>query len=127
MTTIARYNWTDSDGEHKNDIRWDADTGGLAMCGGKEAYAQTIEAVVLTVRGELITRRNYGVPYFSTVFDRRAFTEKWANAVQEIVSGLSFVSSIDSFEYEYDEKRKVMTYSMSVTTSDGSQVVAENL
>lgn len=120
MTTIARDDWTDGDGTHKNDIKWDAATGGFAMCDGLEAYAQTIEAVIKTVQGELITRRNYGIPYFTTIFSGKIYADEWAEAVQEAVKGLNFVLSLDSFEYQYDEKRKYMTYKMSVTTMDGN-------
>ena len=135
ITTIARFNWTekdengnpiiDDDGKpivHKNDIRWDEDTGGFAMCSGLDAYAQTIEAVVKTVHGELITKINYGVPWFSTIFNSRVYAEEWAQSVRDIVLALDFVSSIDSFVYEYDRSRKCMTYTMSVTTTDGSNV-----
>ena len=122
MRTIARYDWEDSDGTHKNDIKWDSFSGGLSMCEGIDAYAQTIEAVVKTVRGELITNREYGIPYFSTIFDGQSYAQAWAESVQTAVSALDFVSSIDSFEYEYDEKRKYMTYKMSVTTNDGNTV-----
>ena len=122
MRTIARYDWEDSDGTHKNDIKWDTFSGGLSMCEGIEAYAQTIEAVVKTVRGELITNREYGIPYFSTIFDGQAYAKGWAEAVQTAVSALDFVSSIDSFEYEYDENRKYMTYKMIVTTTTDDTV-----
>lgn len=131
MTTIARFNWTikgdtqDKDVVHKNDIRWDYSTGGFAMCNGVEAYAQTIEAVVLTVKGELVTQRDFGIPYFSTIFDNNSRANEWATAVTEIVSALDFVDSIDSFDYAYDPKDKAMHYQMTVTTKDGNTVVAE--
>ena len=125
MTTIARFEWEDSDdsdGVHKNDIRWDYGSGGFAMCDGITAYAQTIEAVVKTVRGELITRRNYGIPYFSTIFSGQVYADEWARAVQDAVADLDFIESIDLFEYKYDQRRKVMTYRLEVTTTDGNNV-----
>lgn len=128
MTTIARYNWIDENNpqvEHKNDIKWDYSTGGIAMCSGNEAYAQTIEAVILTIRGELVTQRNAGIPYFSTVFSSQNLAPEWANAVKEAVLALDFVFSIDNFEYEFDEKTKTMHYQMGITTTDGASVIAE--
>ena len=122
MTTIARYDWEDKNGSHKNDIKWDESTGTLATCSGIEAYAQTIAAVVLTVRGELVTKQEAGIPYFSTIFVSKNYADQWASEVIDAVRALDFVSSIDSFTYEYDEKRKWMTYKMSVTTKDGSSV-----
>lgn len=122
MTTISRFEFKDDDGIHKNDIRWDASTGSLAMCDGIEAYAQTLEAVIKTVQGELITRRNYGIPYFTTIFSSKVYADEWAQSVRSAVESLDFVVSIDSFEYEYDQKRKIMTYSLSVTTTDGTPV-----
>ena len=122
MTTIARFDFVDDEGEHKNDIRWDPQTGSFAMCEGLDAYAQTIEAVVKTVYGEIITRRNYGIPYFSTVFNNRIYAREWASAVTSAVSELDFVVSIDDFQYEYDTNRKCMTYTLSVTTTDGTPV-----
>ena len=122
MTTVARFDWTDAFGTHKNDIRWDEDSGGLAMCSGLDAYAQTIEAVVKTVRGELVTNIEYGVPWFTTIFNDRVYAPDWADAMIEVVSALDFVVSVDSFVYEYDRTRKVMTYKMEVTTTDGQKV-----
>lgn len=122
MTTIARFEFEDDYGIHKNDIRWDASTGSLAMCDGIEAYSQTLEAVIKTVQGELITRRNYGIPYFTTIFSSKIHADEWAQAVRSAVETLDFVVSIDSFEYEYDQERKIMTYSLSVTTTDGTPV-----
>lgn len=127
MTTIARFDFKDEDGIHKNDIRWDAATGSLAMCDGIEAFAQTLEAVIKTVKGELITQSNYGIPYFTTVFSSKVHADEWAEAVKSAVESLDFVTSIDSFEYEYDQKRKIMTYSLSVTTTDGTQVEVSEL
>lgn len=130
MTTIARYTWDEQileDGQirvlsHKNDIKWDKSTGSIAMCNGLESYAQTIEAVVKTVKGELITQRNYGIPYFTTIFCSKYYADEWANAVKESVSALDFVSSIDTFEYTYDDTRKIMRYKLAVTATDGSSV-----
>ena len=128
MTTIARYDWEDSEGTHKNDIQWDFATGGFAMCDGLEAYAQTLEAVIKTVRGELVTKRSYGVPYFSTIFASKVHVDEWAEAVKTVVSSLDFISSIDVFEYKYDDSRKVLTYKLGVTTTDGTPVeIAEEL
>ena len=122
MTTIARFEFKDGEGIHKNDIQWDYATGGFAMCDGIEAYAQTLAAVILTVQGELITRRNYGIPYFSTIFTSKVYADEWAQAVVATVSNLDFIESIDKFEYEYDQNRKVMKYQLEVTTTDGSSV-----
>lgn len=126
MATIARYNWVDKDGtEHKNDIRWDDINGGFAMCDGYEEYAQTIEAVVKTVLGELQTDREYGIPYFTTIFNNRRNNEIWEAAVRERVSELPFVRQIDSFEYQYDDMRHYLTYKMQVTVLDGTTITAE--
>ena len=119
MATVARFNWSENGVEHKNDIRWDAANHGFAMCDGYEEYAQTIEAVVKTVLGELQTNREYGIPYFSTVFRDRRHNEIWERAVRDAVSELSFVQEINSFEYEYDEKRLYLTYTLVVTVDDG--------
>ena len=123
MTTIARFDFVDALGEvHKNDIKLDPATGSIAMCAGIEAYAQTLEAVIKTVKGELITNQDYGVPYFTTIFDSRVYADEWAEAVKNIVASLDFISSIDLFEYEYDQNRKIMTYRLEVTTTNGEQV-----
>lgn len=128
MTTVARYNWTDADGiVHKNDIRWDPATGGLAMCSGLEAYRQIIESVVKTIRGEIESRLNYGIPYFSTIFDHRRYAPQWEVAVKNAVLALDFVKEISSFEYTFDARRKYLTYKMEVVTTDGGIVeVAED-
>lgn len=135
MSTIARYNWEEkvldpATGEtiavsHKNDIFWDSSTGDLATCDGYEEYAQTIEAVVKTVYGELVTNREYGIPYFTTIFNDRRHNDAWEAAVRAAVHQLSFVQSIRSFEYQYDDVRHYLTYRMEVVVSDGTTVVAE--
>ena len=132
MSTVARFEWEDREynpdtGEyetivHKNDIRWDPENGGFAMCDGKEEYAQTIAAAILTVRGEIVTMQNYGIPYFTTVFTSRNLTPAWARAVRRIVLGLPFVRNIEEFTYEFDNKRKVLKYYLAVSTKDGETV-----
>jgi len=134
MSTIARFNWEntvtdDATGKeivvsHKNDIRWDPVSGGFEMCEGNEEFAQTIEAVVKTVLGELQTNRDYGIPYFTTIFNDRRHNDIWESAVREAVEALPFVVRINSFEYEYDEARLVLTYQMEVTVSGGEVVIA---
>ena len=72
-----------------------------------------------TVLGELQTNREYGIPYFSTIFRDRRHNEIWEDAVRDAVSELSFVQEINSFEYEYDENRLYLTYTLVVTVDDG--------
>ena len=127
---IARANWIDTSDpnqetrEHKNDI-WFED-GGFAMCSGKEAYAQTIEAVIKTVYGEIQVDREYGIPYFSTIWTSARAQDRWAIAVRSAVNELEFVESIDAFTYSLDPQTHVFNYSLTVTTTDGTTVVVNS-
>lgn len=125
MMTIARADWVDKDGVgHKNDIYLNGTQ--FAMVSGKEAYAQVLESVIKTVRGELLLNRGFGIPYFRTVFNDNFHLESWAVAVREMVSSLDFIESIDSFEYDYDFQKRRLTYVLKVTTTrDGQVVISE--
>lgn len=121
MTTIARADWVDEDGVgHKNDIYLHGTQ--FAMSSGKEAYAQILESVIKTVKGELLLNRGFGIPYFRTVFNDNFHLESWAVAVREMVLSLDFIEAIDTFEYEYDFHKRKLTYVLKVTTTDDGQV-----
>lgn len=128
MRTIARDNWTDSVGEHKNDIRVDASTKSFVLAEGRQAYAQTLEAVIKTVMGEIPVDIEKGVPYFDTIFNSSRALEGWADAVREEVGKLRFILEITSFDYgiERDARGKpYVAYELSVVTTDGSTVTVE--
>ena len=126
---VARADWiddSDSDTEtrdHKNDIWYE--NGSFAMCEGKESYAQTIEAVIKTIYGELQTNREYGIPYFDTIWANARLKDRWASYVRRAVSALPFVESINSFTYDVDSRTYDFNYSLTVTTTDGTTATAE--
>ena len=127
---IARANRIDKNDpnpetkDHKNDIWFE--NGGFAMCSGKEAYAQTIEAVILTVYGEIQVDIEYGIPYFSSIWTSSRAQNRWAIAVRSAVNELSFVESIDDFTYSLDPKTHIFNYSLTVTTTEGTTVVVNS-
>ena len=126
--TMARKDWLEvRDGvpvEHRNDVY--LVDGQFAFANGKEAYKQTIESVIETVKGELQLDNGFGVPYFTTVFQDNFHLEMWATAVREMVSGLDFVESIEGFDYEYDFSMKKLTFALTVKTEDeGTITVTE--
>lgn len=124
--TIARRDWIDSSDtdpetrEHKNDI-WVSD-GGLAMCEGKDEYAQTIEAVIKTVYGEIQVNREYGIPYFTTIWNNSRGADAWAIAVREAVQELPFVDNIISLDYKLDGQSNIFHYELTVQTTDAGVV-----
>ena len=127
MVTIARKSWTDQDGLiHKNDIFAVPFTGAdgkthysLAACSGLEAYAQALEAVVQTLRGELQLDTEAGIPYFETVFASNQLIGQWAEAVRDAVKAKPFVKSIDGFVYSFDSSEGKLNYRLAVTTDIG--------
>jgi len=124
MTTIARKNWIDetypAQNVHKNDI-W-LENGTFACCSGYDCYAQTIEAVIKTIRGEIQTATNRGIPYFRTVFNNNSGLGVWADKVRSEVMSLDFVSSIAEFTYKYDFQGKILNYELTVVTVNGRTV-----
>lgn len=127
---IARKNFidkTDTDPEmqnHKNDIWYE--NGGFATCSGKEAYAQTIEAVIKTLYGEIQVDREYGIPYFNTIWTSVTMLDRWALAVRNAVSELPFVIEIVSFTYSVDSQAHQVNYALEVKVDTGEVVLVEN-
>lgn len=117
-TTIARKDWVDEKGVvHKNDIY--LEHGQFGMASGKDSHAQTIEAVIKTMYGEVSTDRSLGIPYMTTVFQNTRTKSMWAAAVMAAVKELDFVKTIEKFEYDYDPAREAFTYELTVTTDIG--------
>ena len=133
MLTIARKNWTDADGTvHKNDIYLVPYVGAdgkthysLAACADLDAYAQTLEAVIETMKGELQLDTGAGIPYFETIFDSRRNIDLWAAAVRKAVLAKSFVKSIDDFTYDFNSTTGTLSYELDVTTDLGDLVVSK--
>ena len=93
--------------------------GQLAMCDGKIAYAQIIEAAILTVKGELQFNVEQGIPYFDTIFLHPNKIALWKAYVIKRVKEFSFVLTVDKFEYDFDYKNHTVNYSMTVSTDEG--------
>ena len=136
MLTIARKNWVEvKDGKrivHKNDIYLVPYTGAdgkthysLAACADLDAYAQTIEAVVETMRGELQLDTAAGIPYFETIFASTRYIDQWAAAVRRAVLAKSFVQSIDDFTYNFNPSTGTLSYKLDLTTDLGDLVVSQ--
>lgn len=97
-------------------------TGQIAMAESKVAHAQIIEAAILTREGELQLDVEKGIPYFSTVFLSPTLVDEWADAVRRRVSEISFVESINTFDYELSDD--TLTYTMNITTEEGDVTVS---
>ena len=97
--------------------------GQLAMCDGKIAYAQIIEAAVLTVKGELQFDTEQGIPYFDTIFRSSKRAALWKAYVVDRVKQFSFVTSITQFDYTFDYKNHVINYVMRVNTDKGKVTI----
>lgn len=127
MTTIARRDWTERNGDdvvvHKNDIY--AVSGQLAVASGQEAYAQILEAAVETVYGELPLDVEAGVPYFTTVFLSPREIAAWAAAVKDAAKALPFVVSVDSLDYKLNPADGKLSYTLTVTTDSGAVSVSQ--
>lgn len=99
--------------------------GDFAMSEGKEAYANVIADVVRTYRGELQLDTGMGVPYFETVFDSVNGIDIWKSEVRKRVLSLSFVRSIDSFSASWNTENHILSYSMTVSTDNGTVTVSQ--
>ena len=99
--------------------------GNLAIMSGKEAYANIIADVVRTYRGELQLDTGTGVPYFETIFDSVNGIDIWKAEVRKRVLALSFVRSIDSFSVSWKLENHVLSYSMTVSTDNGTVTIGQ--
>ena len=95
------------------------------MSGGKEAYAKVIADVVRTCRGELQLDTGAGVPYFETVFDSVNGIDIWKSEVRKRVLALSIVRSIDSFGASWNTENRILSYSMTVSTDNGTVTISQ--
>ena len=115
MTTLAQNSL--------NDIF--AHGGNLAIVSGKEAYANVIADVVRTCRGELQLDTGAGVPYFETVYDSVKGIDVWKSEVRKRVLALSFVRSIDSFSASWNTENRILSYSMTASTDNGTVTISQ--
>ena len=99
--------------------------GDFAMSEGKEAHANVIADVVRTYRGELQLDTGMGVPYFETVFDSVNGIDVWKSEVRKSVLALPFVRSIDSFSAAWKPENHILSYSMTVSTDDGTVTISQ--
>lgn len=107
-----------------NDIRIGSD-GQFATVDGLDAYSAVIADVVRTVRGELQLDTGAGVPYFETVFDSVNGIDIWKSEVRKRVLALSFVRSIDSFSASWKTGNRTLSYSMTVSTDNGTVTISQ--
>ena len=107
-----------------NDIRIGSD-GQFATVDGLDAYSTVIADVVRTVRGELQLDIERGVPYFDTVFKSVNGIDIWKNDVRKRVLALSFVRSIDSFSASWKPENHILSYSMTVSTDNGTVTISQ--
>ena len=107
-----------------NDIRIGSD-GQFATVDGLDAYSTVIADVVRTVRGELQLDTERGVPYFETVFKSINGIDIWKSEVRKRVLALSFVRSIDSFSASWKTESHTLSYSMTVSTDDGTVTISQ--
>ena len=107
-----------------NDIRIGSD-GQFATVNGLDAYSAVIANVVRTVRGELQLDTERGVPYFETVFKSINGIDIWKSEVRKRVLALSFVRSIDSFSASWNTENHILSYSMTVSTDNGTVTISQ--
>ena len=107
-----------------NDICIGSD-GQFATVDGLDAYSAEIADVVRTVRGELQLDTERGVPYFETVFKSVNGIDIWKSEVRKRVLALSFVRSIDSFSASWKPENHILSYSMTVSTDNGTVTISQ--
>ena len=107
-----------------NDIRIGSD-GQFDTVDGLDAYSTVIADVVRTVRGELQLDMERGVPYFETVFKSINGIDIWKSEVRKRVLALSFVRSIDSFSASWKTENHILSYSMTVSTDNGTVTISQ--
>lgn len=123
-TTFACKTWTDGDGLHANDIF--LTSGQIATVSGKEAYATIIECAIRTRLGELPLDTEQGIPYFETVFQSSRLVSDFEAALRARIEEFTFVEEVEEISTNFDRARGVLSYSVTVSTTDGGEIVAED-
>ena len=104
--------------DSNNDISIGAD-GQFAFVEGIDAYKTIIEDAVRTQRGEIQSDTSIGIPYMATVFSDQTSIPLWKDRVKSALLAYDFVLSISNFDVKVNYVTKVMSYSMTITTTAG--------
>ena len=107
-----------------NDLYLEA--GGLAILHDAEAQCAVIESVLQTQQGELQFDPDGGIDYFGTVFQNPTYIDFWAGQVQDKISALDFVESIEDFTYRFDAKTSTLYWSMTVINTEDERLDLQN-
>lgn len=99
-------------------------TGQIAMVESKNCHAQIIEAVILTLLGELQLNTERGIPYLETIFESRMYLEQWRSAIKRSINKFDWVRLIEEFNTEF--KGSTLLYSMTIITEDGERIVIDD-
>lgn len=94
--------------------------GQIAVKMGKDAYAQTVTNAIRTVFGEVPSNTSLGIPYFDTVFLSHDKILLWKAQVEKRIQEFDFVDAVSEFKATVDYERRVLTYSLVVTTDEGN-------
>lgn len=106
-----------------NDLAVSSDGKDFAFATGREAYANIITDTVRTMLGEIQLDESIGVDYFNTVFDLSTRVAFWKDAVDKIINSYDFVTTILSFDVNYNSETHVMKYKIVILTNDGEIIV----
>ena len=123
-TTFACKTWADGEGSHVNDIF--LSSGQIAMATGKDAYRTAIECAIRTRLGELPLDTEQGIPYFETVFQSSRLVSDFEAALRARIEEFTFVEEVEEISTNFDRVRGVLSYSVTVSTTDGGEIVAED-
>lgn len=94
--------------------------GQIAVFTEKKAYAQTVTNAIRTVFGEVPSNTSLGIPYFDTVFLSHDKILLWKAQVEKRIQEFDFVDAVSEFNATVDYERRVLTYSLVVTTDEGN-------
>ena len=96
------------------------ENGQIAVFTEKDAYAQTVTNAIRTMFGEVPSNTSLGIPYFDTVFLSNDKILLWKAQVEKRIQEFDFVDAVSEFNATVDYERRVLTYSLVVTTDEGN-------
>lgn len=105
-----------------NDIYLTSD-GDFAMAEGQEAYGLILADAVRTLRGEIQLDVSIGIPYETTIWANRNRLAIWKHHVKDTIGGYPFVTAIERFDANVDEKG-TLSYEIVIRTPDGDVTVS---
>lgn len=95
------------------------ESGVLQYVDGAERVRQQLEVRLSIFRGEWFLDGEFGVPYFESILGKQITLNGALSAIKTEILAVDGVSKINTFEYNFDRKERLLTVNFEVETPYG--------